>query len=233
MVSIHDCTPPIGSLPPGGCLAPSSIRKGGLQGLPRETGQRRRPRAVDDLDTRHRRFELGELRRPLVDAAGVPQAFRVVAVPVGLAAGLLAVVAQQQDAPRASLGRQRDGAGAAVAERPEWLRDSPDSPVKIVARVGLPQEVPAHLLDVPLPPLRINGEKAIRPAGQPEGGVGDAYARRSFPGRSAPPADLFAVVCGEAGAAGEADDGCALPASSKGTSRITFVSYRSTAPACR
>jgi hypothetical protein len=181
-----------------------------LQWLPRETGQRGFARAIGDLSAGVERQAL-ELFWPGIDAAGIAQSFRVRAMPVRLAVGVLAVVAQQVDGSRAALERHGGRASATVAVRVERLRQQRNAVQRRVAMASdrLALERAPDLRDVVFPPRRIQREKVIGPQTKPEGRVGDYYFAifsRFVRFSATPAADKIAVVCGEAGAAGNADN---------------------------
>jgi len=92
------------------------MRKGILQPHTRETVERGFPAAVDDFDSRQSGDDAAEQLWPILDAAGISHAFRVVCVPVGPATGFLAVISEQNDAACTSGRRQLDGACSAVHE---------------------------------------------------------------------------------------------------------------------
>ena len=92
------------------------MRKGILQPHEREAIERGFPAAVDDLDARQSGEHAAEQLGPLLDAASIAHALRVIGVPVRAPTGGLAVEAEQQDAPGAAGSRQLDGAAAAVDE---------------------------------------------------------------------------------------------------------------------
>lgn len=136
----------------------------------------------------------------------------MVAVVMCHAASELTVIAQQDHAGCAGLRRHRNRASPAIAERLERLPDKTDQPVKIIVAEGRALKVAAHLINVALPPLRINRKQGIRPRRDAERGVDYDAAFRGLPRFFTPLSDGFAVVSGKTWAAGEADDGSSAPA---------------------
>src|SRR5690606_18323670 len=82
---------------------------------------------------------------------------------------------------------------------------------------------------VPIPPGLIQRVEHVGPRAKPECGVGDNYSAAFF--LRPPRADRFAVVCGETGAAGDADD--FSPSAVEGFSVVGPSSLRTrTSPFC-
>lgn len=177
---------------------------------------------------------LGELLVPATYLRSIAEAGRVVAVPMGLAACFLAVVAEQQDGACAALSRERDACRARIAISIEvgWRQlDGLESAMQRVGAVSGPGEYAIDLCDVHLPPLPIHSEQRVSPWGGLVSGVGDDHA--SFfgrPRRFAPGSDELNVVCGEAWAAGKADDGAVVPAASIGRFMASLVSSKTATP---
>src|SRR5690606_19780163 len=169
------------------------------------------------------------LRRPGVDAYRVPQLPGVVGVPVLAPAGVLAVVAQQDDPlgtpPRGLRQRRRAAGRPLVVEPSDLAADALD----VLRGHQRALEGAPDLRQVLLPPVLIQGVQHVRPRTSPEGGVGDDYSAAFF--LRPPRPDRFAVVCGEAGAAGDADD--FSPSAVEGFSAVGPSSLRMrTSPFC-
>src|SRR5690606_1403229 len=135
-------------------------------------------------------------------------------MPVGFAAGVLAVVAQKDDAPGAEVLRQGHGPGAGVAA----LAKDHGFCTRHVLGAGeaFAPEAGGHLGSVFVPPRPVHGVERVGPGAELKGGVG--YNNGSPAALAAPRPGFFAVVRGEAGAAGDADNG--VPAACGGRSSM-------------
>ncbi|CAB3653719.1 hypothetical protein LMG26685_02887 [Achromobacter mucicolens] len=177
-----------------------------LQGIrqahPGETFQRRHLRCIHHLSAE----TLGQIREllwPLINGTGVAEPIRMVRMPVRLSIGLLTVVANQDDPLRTPMRSQRNGAQAGILTVVK--RRFPNAPDSGQWRPKLTGKTVLGLFPVLFPPNAVHGVQDISPWSHLKSGVGDDY---SAVFRARPPRpDRFAVVCREAWAACDADDG--------------------------
>ena len=158
---------------------------------------------VDDLAMGEVPRHLAELALPFWQRNSIAEAVGVVPVPVGFAPGVLAVVAQQDDAPGAEVLSQGYSPGTGV---PAVAENNGFCPWHVLgAGEAFAPKYCAHLGSVFIPPGSVHGVEGIGPGTELKGGVG--YDNGAAVGLLTPRPGFFAVVRGEAGAAGDADNG--------------------------
>lgn len=174
----------------------SGLCKRRLQSHQGKAPQRRRPRAVQDVDLLPVSMcrQLLEVFRPAVHRLRVTEARRVIAVPMLEGAGSLAVTPKQVDATSTLRYGQRDGRRSGIEERREPPADVL-SPVPLSQNresADLTAETLSDLRSVLNEPTAIKDEQVIRPRSKAERGI--RHHNQSIDGTATPPADELHIL---------------------------------------
>lgn len=142
-----------------------------------------------------------------------PQSLRMTAVPVRLSACMPAVVTKQYNptrAPPCGLCERRCAAIGAVGVEPCHF---PTRAFDCLRRYQRAREDSPNIRQMHLPPCLIQGIQHVRPRAQAKRRIryDDAACFLGRPRFFAPGTDTLAIACGNAWAAGDADDGSPAP----------------------